>query len=86
MPSSEEVEHVSIYTPSGIALDLDSTSNNGIVDGLADLPPPTSSVPQSTHQDLIISGSTSNDEASQPADPALGCRPVLEDSKCNTKT
>lgn len=81
MPSSEEAEHVSVYSPLGIAQDLDSTSNNGMVDGLTDLPPPTNSVPQSTPQDVMMSGSTSNDDASQPADPALGCRPVLEDSK-----
>jgi hypothetical protein len=79
IPSSEQAEHVSVYNQSGIAQELDSTSSNGMVDGLTGLPPSTSSITQSTLQDMMISGSTSNEAPSLPADPPLGCRPVLED-------
>lgn len=81
MPSSEQAEHVSVYNPSGITQDFDSTSRSGMVDGLMDLPPSTSSITQSIPQGMMISVSTSNEEASLPADPPLGCRPVLEDPR-----
>jgi hypothetical protein len=83
MPSSEQAEHVSVYNPSDITQDFDSTSSSGMVDGLMDLPPSTSStsITQSTPQGMMISVSTSNEEASLPADPPLGCRPVLEDPR-----
>lgn len=81
IPSSEQAEHVSIYNPSGIAQEVDSTSSSGMVDDLTALPLSTSSITQATSQDMTMSGSTSNEEASLPADPPLGCRPVLEDPR-----
>jgi len=81
MPSSEQAEHVSVYNPSGIAHELDNTSSSGMVDGLTGLPPSANSITQATPLDTMMSGSTSNEEASLPADPPLGCRPVLEDPR-----
>jgi len=81
MPSSEQAEHVSVYNLSGITQDFDSTSSSGMVDDLTALPLSTSSITQAISQDMTMSGSTSNEEASLPADPPLGCRPVLEDPR-----